>query len=257
MSITSSATASRDQEVPSPNSFQNRLLLITITRGDGTPMDASSILEEDIMEICIRRAHARPLGVLRYSMAESVILFGSLEDVDCAHRILLDVIELHDEAIMVQTMAPTEAHVSAFTTMWHSNPTSGDGELHTPPQQSPPCEETLCRLHAQLGDLNDSELQQLVKDLSQEIMQHGLTVPPSNPPPHDWVCPLGSREPEEDDQEVTFPGEGRWGPERQTTPVPHSPAGGRVPSGPPQQSPCPALAGPDMGQLITALTSGL
>ena len=37
----------------------------------------------------------------------------------------------------------------------------------------------------------------------------------------------------------------------------HSPAGGRVPSGPPQQSPCPALAGPDMGQLITALTSGL
>ena len=47
------------------------------------------------------------------------------------------------------------------------------------------------------------------------------------------------------------------GPERQTTPVPHSPAGGRVPSGPSQQSPCPALVGPDMGQLITALTSGL
>ena len=37
--------------------------------------------------------------------------------------------------------------------------------------------------------------------------------------------------PKEDDQEVTFPGGGRWGPERQTTPVPHSPAGGRVPSG--------------------------
>ena len=57
--------------------------------------------------------------------------------------------------------------------------------------------------------------------------------------------------------EVTFPGEGRWGPERQTTPVLNSPAGRRVPSGSPQQSPCPALAGPDMGQLITALTSGL
>ena len=47
------------------------------------------------------------------------------------------------------------------------------------------------------------------------------------------------------------------GPERQTTPVLESPAGGRVPSGPPQQLPCPALVGPDMGQLITALTSGL
>ena len=32
---------------------------------------------------------------------------------------------------------------------------------------------------------------------------------------------------------------------------------GRVPSGPPQQSPCPALAGLDMGQLITTLISGL
>ena len=68
---------------------------------------------------------------------------------------------------------------------------------------------------------------------------------------------MGSREAKEDDWEVTFPGGGRWGPERQTTLVPHSPAGGRVPSGPPQQPPCPALAGPDMGQLITALTSGL
>ena len=72
-----------------------------------------------------------------------------------------------------------------------------------------------------------------------------------------WVHPSGSREPKEDDQEVTFPGGGRWGPERQTTPVLNSPAGGRVPSGPPQQLPCPALPGPDMGQLITALTSGL
>ena len=190
-------------------------------------------------------------------MVESVILFGSLKDVNCVCRTLLDMMELCNEAVMVQTMALTEVHVATFTTMWHSNPTTGDGEPHTSPQQSPPWEETLHCLHAQLGDLNDSELQQLIKDLSQEITQCGLTVPPSNPPPNDWVHPLGSREPEEDDQEVTFPGGGRWSPERQTTPVPNSPAGGRVPSEPPQQSPCPALAGPDMGQLITALTSGL
>ena len=91
----------------------------------------------------------------------------------------------------------------------------------------------------------------------QEIVQHELTVPHSYPPPNDWVCPLGSREPEEDDQEVTFPGGGRWGPERQTTPVPESLTGGRVPYGPPQQLPCPAPAGLDIGQLITALTLGL
>ena len=71
------------------------------------------------------------------------------------------------------------------------------------------------------------------------LLQCKLTVPPSNPPPRDWACPLGSGVPEEDDQEVTFPG------------------GGRVPSGPLPQSPGPALAGPDMGQLINALTLGL
>ena len=47
------------------------------------------------------------------------------------------------------------------------------------------------------------------------------------------------------------------GPERQTTPVPETSAGERVPPGSLQQSPCPAPAGPDMGQLIIALTSGL
>ena len=66
--------------------------------------------------------------------------------------------ELCNEAITVRTMALTEAHVATFTTMWHSNPTTGDGEPHTPPYQTPPSEETPCRLHAQLGDLNDSEL---------------------------------------------------------------------------------------------------
>ena len=158
MSVTSSATASRDWEVPSPNSFQNRLLLITITRRDGTPMDASSISEEDIMEICIQRAHAHPMGVLQYSMAESVLLFGSLEDVNHAHCTLPDMMELCNKAITVWTMALTEAHIATFTKMWHSNPTAGDGESHTPPYQTPPSEETPCCLHAQLGDLNDSEL---------------------------------------------------------------------------------------------------
>ena len=83
--------------------------------------------------------------------------------------------------------------------------------------------------------------------------------PPSNPPPNEWVCPLGSRDPEEDDWEVTFPGGGRWSPMRQPTPPaePEQPAGGRVPSGPPLQAPCPAPSGSEMGQLITTLTLGL
>ena len=75
-------------------------------------------------------------------------------------------------------------------------PNTGEGEPHTPPQQAPPSEGTLHRLHAKLGDLNDSELQQLIKDLTQEIAQCELTVPPSYPPPNDWVHPSGRREPD-------------------------------------------------------------
>ena len=70
----------------------------------------------------------------------------------------MDVMELHDEAVTVWTMAPLEAHVAAFISVWCSKPTTGEGELHTPPQQAPPSEGTLRHLHAKLGDLNDSEL---------------------------------------------------------------------------------------------------
>ena len=66
-----------------------------------------------------------------------------------------------------------------------------------------------------------------------------INCTPQQPPPRDWAWLLGSGVPEEDDQEVTFPG------------------GGRVHSGPQLQAPCPALAGTNMGQLITALTMGL
>ena len=158
MSITSSATTSRDWEVPPTNSFCNRLCLLSITRGDGTPMDASSISEEDIIEICIQKGHIHPLGVLHYLASESVILFGSMDDLDRASQGLADMTELHDEAVTVKTMALLEAHIAAFTLVWHLKPTLGDGELHTPPQQSPPNEGTLHCLYAELGDLNDNEL---------------------------------------------------------------------------------------------------
>ena len=158
MSITSSATTSRDWEVPSPDSLCNRLRLLTITQGDGTPIDASSVSEEDIVEICITRGHTHPLGVFHYSAVESVILFGTAEDSSHASCGLADVTELHDEAITAGTMAPLETHVATFSLMWHSKPTTRDGEPHTPPQQAPPSEGIPHHLHAELGDLNDNEL---------------------------------------------------------------------------------------------------
>ena len=229
MSVTSSATISRDWEVQSPDPLPDKLLVVSIAKRDGTLLDASSISEEDIVELCIGRAHTYPLGVLWYSAADSVVFLSSAADVNRTQRALLDVTEFGDEAIGIRTMAPTEVQITMFQVMWCSNPMAGAGEAHTPPYRTPPNEETPCRIHAQLGDLNDGELRQLVRDLSQEIVQCKSTVPPSYPPPRDWACPWGNVVPEEGDWEVTFP------------------RGGRVPTGPQPLPTSPAPAGPEMG----------
>ena len=138
MSVTSSATASGDWEVASANIFGGRLCLISITRKDGTPMDASSISEEDIVEICMKKGHTHPLGVLHYLAMESIILFSTEGDLKCVSHGLVDMTELQNDAIMVATLAPTEAQIASFTMVWYSKPTIGHGEPHTPPQQTPP-----------------------------------------------------------------------------------------------------------------------
>ena len=57
MSKTSSVTASRrDRDVPSAEViYRDKLCLVSITTRDGTLMDASSVSEEDIVEICITK----------------------------------------------------------------------------------------------------------------------------------------------------------------------------------------------------------
>ena len=102
MSVTSSATVSRDREVQSPDPLPDKLLVVSIAKRDGTPLDASSILEEDIVELCIGRAHTHPLGVLWYSTADSVVFLSSATDVNHTQHALLDVTEFGDEAIAIQ-----------------------------------------------------------------------------------------------------------------------------------------------------------
>ena len=125
MSVTSSATISQDREVQSPDPLPDKLLVVSIIKRDGTPLDASSISEEDIVELCIWRAHTHPLGVLWYSTADSVTFFNNVADVNHTRHALPDLMEFSDEAIAIQTMAPMEVHVTAFQTMWHSNPMAG------------------------------------------------------------------------------------------------------------------------------------
>ena len=44
----------------------NHTCVLVLTRGDGTPFNATSILEEDIIEICIWLEQTHPKGVFQY-----------------------------------------------------------------------------------------------------------------------------------------------------------------------------------------------
>ena len=198
MSITSSTTASGDHDVPSAKVvFRDRLCLVLITRRDDTLMDASSISEENIIKICIRKGHTHPLGMLHYSAMESVVLFHSLDELQHATHGIEKMTEVQGEAIIVRAMAPLEAHVTVYIAMLHTHSSNRERELHTPPQQTPPSGGTLHHLQVELGDLANHKLCQLMEDLTQETVQCEIHVPPSNPPPNEWVCPLGSRESKE------------------------------------------------------------
>ena len=99
---------------------------------------------------------------------------------------------------------------------------------------------TLCQFQANLGDLGKAELRQLMEDLCQEVALRELNVPPRNPPLTPWGNPVGNRDPNVDDQEVTFLRWGRW-----------------EPRGQPLWPPAPTQPDEDVGHLINTLATGL
>ena len=197
MSTTSSTTASgRDHDVPSTKViFKNKLCLVSLTRRDGTLMDASSVSEEDIIEICITKGHTHPLGVLHYSAMELVVLFHSTDELQCATHEIVKAMELQGEAIIVKAMAPSEAHTKAYLVTLCLNPSNGEGELHMPPKKLQQAGGCHIIFKWNLETLLTMSCISLWKILHKKL----CNVPPSSPPPSTWVCPSGSRNPKEDD----------------------------------------------------------
>ena len=120
--------------------------------------------------------------------------------------------ELHDEPIAIKTVAPTEPHVKAYITVGggyppklQSLPSEEEADINPPTGNPSQGRGTPRCLQAELGNLADRELWQLVEDLQQEIALHKLHAPPSNPQPTPWGQPSGSGNFNEDDREVTFP----------------------------------------------------
>ena len=53
----------------------NCMCVLVIASSDGTLIDATSVWEEDIVELCVEVGKTYPKGVLWLSVMESVILF--------------------------------------------------------------------------------------------------------------------------------------------------------------------------------------
>ena len=79
-----------------------------------------------------------------------------------------------------------------------------------------------------------------MEDLCQEVALRDLNVTPRDPLPTPWGNLVGNRDPDVDDQEVTFLRGGRW-----------------EPQGPQPQPPAPIQPNEDVGCLINTLATGL
>ena len=153
------------------------MCILILTRGDDTLFDASSIQEEDIIEICIWLGHTHPEGVLWYSAIKLVMLFHSTDKLQVmAHGVIKAMMMWHKEAIRVRTSLPFATHVRAYMAVVNGEPSgmqSSTPDREGEPQLSP-CDpylggRTLHQLQVNLGDLADDELQQLMEDLCWEV----------------------------------------------------------------------------------------
>ena len=204
--------------------------------------NVTSITEEDIMQICMTLWHIHSLGMLWYLATESVVSFCLVEEMQQASCAAIKVTEICNESIAIKIVAPTEPQIRGYITVGGDYPSklqslpSGEEDDSTSPAGNPHWGGgNLWHLQAELEDLTDQELWQLIEDLHQEITLCELHAPPSNPQPTPWGKPSGSSNFDEDDQEVTFPRGGGLVPLRQPspTPAPAQPDGGWVPPGPP------------------------
>ena len=156
-----------------------------LTKKDGTLFNVTSILEKDIIKICIQLGHTHPMGVLCYSVTESIMLFQSADKVQLAIHGAIKVTTLHEEAIAIWASPPSATHVRAYLAIRNGEPL---GTQHQTPdrERDPPLSPSDCNpggrpphhLQANLGDLGDDNLWQLLEDLCQEVALRDLNASP-------------------------------------------------------------------------------
>ena len=106
MSTSSSATGLGRDPVPTNDStLKARMCVFIIMQKDGTPFNVTSVMEEDILQLCMALGHTHPLGVLWYLATQLVALFHMAEEMQLASCGAIKAMELHDESIAIKTVA--------------------------------------------------------------------------------------------------------------------------------------------------------
>ena len=91
----------------------NHMCVLVLTRGDGTPSNATSVQDEDITEICIQLGETHTKCVIQYSAVESVILFHSTDEMLVTTHGVFKAMALCKEPIMFRMSPPSATHVRA------------------------------------------------------------------------------------------------------------------------------------------------
>ena len=133
MSTTSSTTASvaRDQVSFDETKCQTHMCVLILMKRDGTLFDATSVLEEDTINIYIWLGHTHPVGVLCYTAMESIILFQLPDDMQCTTHGALKAMVLQKEAITIRSSPPSTTHVRAYMAVMGGEPS----RLQPPPSE--------------------------------------------------------------------------------------------------------------------------
>ena len=124
LSTTSTVTTSVAQDqIPNDKvDLLNHMCILILTRGDGTPFDATSIQEEDIIKICVQLGYTHPESVLRYLAAKSVMLFHSMDEMLVVAHGVITAMTSHEEAVKVRTSPPSAAHVRTYMVVMDGKP---------------------------------------------------------------------------------------------------------------------------------------
>ena len=104
------------------------------------------------------------------------MLFHTADELQIAACRVIKASAFHEEAIRVRTSPPSATHVRAYMAAVTGKPSSaqpppsdGEEKPHLSPGNPHLDGRTLQHLQANLGDLVDNELQQLMKELHREI----------------------------------------------------------------------------------------